>query len=75
MGELERQKAMLLLSALTPAPQEEPERMLGIREAAERVSLSVDYLHRHWRKLGGFKGPDSKIKFPLAALLGAVRRP
>ena len=61
-------RAHLLLTRLSsheaPASQE-PDRAVPLAEAARMLSMSKDYLYRHWHELHGYRDKDGKIKFRL----------
>ncbi len=47
-----------------------PERVVGLREAAVRLGVSVSWLSRrtNWISVGGYLGPDRRVKFTDSAL-------
>ncbi len=66
------------LLALRPdadrATGSEPDRALGIDEAAAMLQMTKDYLYRSWSKLGlGFKDADGRVKFPLSRVQRYIR--
>jgi len=50
------------------APTTSPERAFRVKEAAALLAMSVDFLHRSWRNLGGFKDVDGHVKFSAAVI-------
>lgn len=71
-----RLRARLLtrgLEAVRP-PANEPDRVLGIDDAAPILGMSVDFLYRNWAKLGlGYKDADGHVKFPLSKVQRHIR--
>ncbi len=51
----------------TPEPED---RLVGLAEAMVRLGVTRSWLIRpaNWRRVGGFKGPDRRVHFPLSAL-------
>ncbi len=47
-----------------------PERVLGLREAAVRLGVTRSWLSRrpNWTSVGGYLGPDRRVKFADSAL-------
>ncbi len=47
-----------------------PDRVVGLREAAQRLSASKSWLSRaeNWRRVGGYKDLDGRVKFADTAL-------
>jgi hypothetical protein len=41
-----------------------PSRAVRLKDAATLRARSPDYLYRNWKKLGGYKDEDGRIKFP-----------
>lgn len=63
-----------LLGTTGPAPASEPDRVLGIDEAAGMLGMSTDFLYRNWHKLGlGYKDADRHVKFPLSRVQRYIR--
>jgi len=58
-----------------PAPPPPAERALRVREAAQVLGMSVDYVHRNWRTLGGSKDVDGHVKFSSADLRKRLTAP
>jgi len=46
----------------------EPDRAVAVGEAMRLLGMTKDYIHRNWKKLGGRKDVDGRIKFALSAL-------
>jgi hypothetical protein len=55
---------------LSPAP----ERALRVAEAATMLSMSEDYLYRHWKTLGGYHDVDGHVKFAESDLRKHIER-
>jgi hypothetical protein len=51
------------------------DRVIGLPEAAIRLDVTVSWLCRapNWRAVGGFKGPDRRVHFPLSVLEAAIK--
>ena len=66
-----------LTPALLAAPREHPpsslDRALGIDEVAGMLSMTRDFLYRHWAALGGFKDNDGHVKFALSTVQKHIR--
>jgi hypothetical protein len=58
-------------NGMLPAP--DPDQVVRLAEAASRLGMSKDFLHRSWRKLGGFKDDDGHVKFSLRVITRHVR--
>jgi hypothetical protein len=55
-------------------PAREPDRVLGIDEAAARLGMTKDFLYRRWADLHlGYKDVDGHVKFPLAKVERYIR--
>lgn len=82
------ERRALLLRALTviaacataPAPETErpavaePDRVVGIDEAADLLHMTRDYLYRNWSTLAvGYKDGDGHLKFPLSKIQRYIR--
>ncbi len=58
-----------------------PERVVGLREAAVRLGVTRSWLSRraNWTSMGGYLGPDRRVKFAesrlRARLLEAAKAP
>ena len=61
------------LAAEAPAPQ--PDRVVGLREAAQRLSMTRAWLARrgNWQRVGGYLDADRRVKFTTAALAAYVK--
>jgi hypothetical protein len=70
LAELHAEIAEIYRGLALADPTADSERMLGLREAVERLGCTESWLCRraNWQKVGGFKGPDGRVKFPLSAL-------
>ena len=68
-------RARILTARVPAAPPSPaaPDRAVGLKEASGLLSMSKDYLWRHWQKLGGYKDRDGRIKFPLSTIQRLVR--
>jgi hypothetical protein len=70
LADLHRELAAVYadLAAQEPAPQ--PDRVVGIDEAAQRLGMERSWLERraNWKRVGGFKDADRHVKFSMAAL-------
>ena len=69
-------QAALAPALLAPVPEPRPtstDRALGIAEAAGLLSMTRDYLYRHWAALGGFKDTDGHVKFALSTVQKHIR--
>jgi hypothetical protein len=57
-----------------PAPAVDPDRVLGVEEAAVALGMSKAFLYRQWPKLDlGYKDADGHVKFPLAKIRRHIR--
>jgi predicted DNA-binding transcriptional regulator AlpA len=57
-----------------PPPAREPDRVLGIEEAAARLGMTRDFLYRNWAALRlGYKDADGHVKFPLSKVERYIR--
>jgi len=36
---------------------------VGLKQAADQLHMTRDYLYRHWSKLGGYRDDDGHVKF------------
>jgi len=57
------------IAARQPMPSDAPSspppgRAVRLKDAAMLRARSPDFLYRNWKKLGGFKDEDGRIKFP-----------
>jgi hypothetical protein len=70
-----RLEADLRARLLTRHPASQPDRVLSLPEAAQRLGMTTAWLSRrgNWQRVGGYKDRDRKIKFPLSALEAYVR--
>lgn len=50
------------------------ERALRVREAAQVLGMSVDYVHRHWHTLGFYKDDDGHLKVAARTLVTHIER-
>jgi hypothetical protein len=68
-------RALVLTRAMLNgvAPAADPDQVVRLAEAASRLGMSKDFLHRTWRKLGGFKDDDGHVKFSLRVIARHVR--
>ncbi len=77
LAELKRQAAHLgadigaaldrRLAGARPEPQG-PDRAVGLEEASGLLGLSRDFLYRHWKKLGGYKDDDGRVRFTMSTI-------
>jgi hypothetical protein len=58
-------------NGVTPAP--DPDQVVRLADAASRLGMSKDFLHRSWRTLGGFKDADGHVKFSVRVITRHVR--
>jgi hypothetical protein len=70
LAELHAQIAEVYKGLALTDPIADSERMLGLREAATRLGVTVSWLCRraNWLKVGGIKGADRRVHFTLSAL-------
>jgi hypothetical protein len=45
-----------------------PDRAVGLEEASGMLGLSRDFLYRHWKKLGGYKDDDGRVRFTMSTI-------
>jgi hypothetical protein len=60
-----------LLAARTvagPAPAATLDRAVGLEEASGLLGLSRDFLYRRWKKLGGYKDDDGRVRFTMSTI-------
>lgn len=60
-----------LLAARIPAESAHaaaPDRAVGLEEASRLLGLSRDFLYRHWKKLGGYKDDDGRVRFTMSTI-------
>lgn len=69
---LQRLARLLAPPASNPAP--EPDRAVRLEEAAAFLSMSHDFVYRHWKRLGGYKDVDHHIKFRMSDLQRHLQR-
>ena len=75
-----RALGVILACATVPAPETgcpaiaEPDRVVGMDEAANLLHMTRDFLYRNWATLGlGFKDSDGHVKFPLSKIQRYIR--
>lgn len=83
IGECAKEAALLqarlaqLLDAPAAAQQQQSaanaDRLLTVKEAAERLGVSPQWLYQRWEKLGGIKLDAGTLRFPMSALDSYVR--
>src|SRR5262249_50418928 len=76
VAQLEAVCRAVVLTRTTPngiAPASDPDQVVRLPEAASRLGMSKDFLHRSWRKLGGFKDDDGHVKFSLRVIARHVQ--
>jgi hypothetical protein len=76
VAQLEAACRALVLTRATPngvALTPDPDQVVRLADAASRLGMSKDFLHRSWRKLGGFKDADGHVKFSLRVIMRHVR--
>lgn len=61
-----RVKLLAARTAAGPAPAAAPDRAVGLKEASGLLGLSHDFLYRHWKKLGGYKDDDGRVRFTMS---------
>ncbi len=61
---------------MTAAQAPQPDRAVGLAEAAQRLGMSRAWLSRkdNWSRCGGFKDLDGHVKFPMPALEAHIGR-
>ena len=62
------EKRLSLLEAQSARSASAPDRVVRLKEACALRGWDVSYVSKHWKKLGGFKDVDGRVKFPLSAL-------
>jgi hypothetical protein len=55
------------MAGARPEPQG-PDRAVGLEEASGLLGLSRDFLYRHWKKLGGYKDDDGRVRFTMSTI-------
>jgi len=70
------QRLARLLS--TPRPccnhTPEPDRAVRLEEAAALFAMSLDFVYRNWKRLGGYKDTDHHIKFRMSDIQRHLQR-
>ena len=51
-----------------------PDQAVGLKQAAEQLHMTRDYLYRHWGKLGGYRDDDGHVKFSSRAIQRHIER-
>jgi excisionase family DNA binding protein len=74
IGELEELKATCLARLAAPPMEARPDRSLNLKEAADRLGVSRQYLYRHWRKFKFARQEGRKVLFSANALDAYLRR-
>ncbi len=70
-------EASLRTRILARRPASQPDRVLGLDEAAAMLSMSRAWLERkaNWQRIpGAYRDQDRRVKFPLSALEAYIRR-
>jgi hypothetical protein len=58
-----------LLAARTGAPTAGVlDRAVGLDVASEMLGFSRDFLYRNWKKLGGYKDDDGRVRFTMSTI-------
>ena len=68
---LAAQLRVKLLAARTvagPGSATTLDRAVGLEEASGLLGLSRDFLYRHWKKLGGYKDDDGRVRFTMSTI-------
>jgi hypothetical protein len=70
------QTLVRLLSAPRPCDHHapEPDRALRLDEAASLLAMSDDFVYRNWKRLGGYKDTDHRIKFRMSDIQRHLER-
>lgn len=70
------QKLVRLLSAPRQCGHQaaEPDRAVRLEEAASLLAMSNDFVYRNWKRLGGFKDADHRIKFRVSDIQRHLER-
>ncbi len=68
-------EAKLRARLLTRRNAPQPDRAVGLDEAAERLGMSKAWLSRraNWERVGGYRDHDRRIKFPLTAIQAHIQ--
>jgi hypothetical protein len=51
-----------------------PDRALRLDEAASLLAMSYDFVYRNWKRLGGYKDTDHRIKFRMSDIQRHLQR-
>jgi excisionase family DNA binding protein len=75
LGELERVKASLAVRLMAPAsPASEPDRLLTVEEAADRLGLAIDTLYRKAKAFPfAVRLPGRQVRFSAAGIEKFIR--
>jgi hypothetical protein len=70
------QKLVRLLSAPRRCAHHEtdPDKAVRLEEAAALLAMSEDFVYRHWKRLGGYKDADHRVKFRMSDLQRHLQR-
>ncbi len=60
--------AARIRSPAEPAHAAAPDRAVGLKEASGLLGLSLDFLYRHWKKLGAYKDDDGRVRFTMSTI-------
>jgi len=74
LGDLREVEAVALARLSAPTAQTAPDQSLSLKEAAERLGMSRDYLYRHWREYRFARQEGRKILFSSNGLDGHLRK-
>jgi excisionase family DNA binding protein len=74
LGDLEEVRATALARLTSPAPQQQPDELLDVREASRRLGVSTDYLYRHHRSFPFIRRVGRSLRFSAAGLEDYIRQ-
>jgi hypothetical protein len=52
----------------------EPNRAVRLEEAAALLAMSHDFVYRNWKRLGGYKDTDHRVKFRMSDIRRHLQR-
>ena len=74
LGELERVKALLTIRLTAQAPPSDPDRLLTVEQAADRLGIAQDTLYRKARSLPfAVRLPSRQVRFSAAGIEKFIR--
>lgn len=71
---LEAQLRAKVMARHRPEERAEPDRALRVEETAPILAMTKDFIYRNWRKLGGYRDTDGRIKIPASEVQRHLRR-